>query len=80
MRIRITNEKRRLCLCLPNALLLNRVMLHVLKKQARGTLDGLSAAAPRVLRQTVRHMKRLHPDWVLLSWEDADGDGVYIKP
>ncbi len=80
MRIRIEEHgEKKLSLCIPTGLLLNRLTASVLPGII-SVEDGaaLSAAQLHAIFRALNDFRRSHPDWPLVDVESADGKRVQI--
>ena len=83
MRIKIKeNGGHGLGLALPTSLIISRLGVRWLERQARehgGTdLPKISGKTLRRLRREIRRMRRVHREWCLVDVKSADGDTVKI--
>ena len=80
MRIVLQNksQKERL-LCVPNALLLNRLTAFWIARKLEKRGIQLPYGQIRLIKEQLQNIGRQHPDWVLLEAEDAKGEKIKIK-
>lgn len=79
MRILIKNG-RTIKLCVPTSLLLNRVTAVIAAKGARTHGVTFTGNQLHTFFRALRKFRREHPDWILVSVTDANGDQVEILP
>lgn len=80
MRIRITSEDKKYGFIIPNSLVLSRLGAKILSKsKGMRNLPDIKGKDMRLLRKTVKEMKKIHSDWCLVDFESADGERVTVK-
>lgn len=92
MKISIHADGRRIWLAFPNCFLINGYVLNghskVAKRLIRTSSDGaenlptslrLTHKDARRARKIIRKTRRMHPDWLLVDVNSADGTGVQIR-
>jgi len=80
MRIILQNksQKERL-LCVPNALLLNRLTAFWIARKLEKRGIQLPYRQIRLIKEQLQNICRQYPDWVLMEAEDAKGEKIKIK-
>ncbi len=80
MKITIHGSKRPICIALPNFVVFSRAGLRFLQKQSDKMLfEDVDPRRMRVIRKTVKEMKKLHKNWCLLEVEENDSPIVRIE-
>ena len=81
MKIKISSENKRFTVFLPTSLAFSRLGLHFAKKngELNTLLSDIKGKDLKHIRNEIKRIKRLRPEWKLVEIKSTDGSGVEIK-
>ena len=76
----VTVKQKDIFIWVPNFLVLNKTALDIAKKQNGGQyIPDIPTKALREIRKTIKKVKKIHKNWVLVDVESSYGQKVQVK-